>query len=154
MEEFISKGLSTRKIGKIVGKSSTTIRYWIEKHGLEIKASIKVRQYKCSCGETDPSKFYGIKKCVCATCHNKHVRARGIQKREYALNKLGNECINCGFKTYSCSLDIHHLDPSIKDEKFHGMRGWSLSRIDNEIKNCVILCRNCHSAYHSGYITI
>lgn len=107
--------------------------------------------YKCKCGESDPSKFYGHKKSVCGECHNKYTIKVGQQKKDYARTKLGGKCVSCGFDKYPESLDIHHTDPSIKDPNFKSMRGWSLKRIDNEISNCVLLCRNCHTAYHTGY---
>ncbi|QHR74940.1 hypothetical protein YP6_00168 [Escherichia phage YP-6] len=111
--------------------------------------------HKCSrCGEEDPCKFYGHKKTICGKCHNEYTMNLGRQKRQYAVDKLGGKCINCGFDKWIVSLDIHHLDPKIKDSKFAQMRGWSLQRIDNEIKNCVLLCRNCHAAVHAGLLEL
>lgn len=107
---------------------------------------------KCgTCQETDPSKFYGNKTRVCAKCHNEYTKALGKKKREYALNILGGKCVSCGFDKYPESLDIHHTDPKVKDSNFASMRGWSYSRIDKEVESCVLLCRNCHSAFHNGH---
>ena len=106
----------------------------------------------CSkCGETDSTKFYGHKKTMCGKCHNEYTKQLGKQKRLYAVTKLGGKCASCGYSTYIESLDIHHIDPSIKDENFSSMRGWSLARIDKEIVGCVLLCKNCHSAFHAGH---
>lgn len=102
------------------------------------------------CGENNPDKFYGHKKSYCGDCHNKYTRQQGQIKREYALSKLGGKCLHCGYDRHSCALDIHHLDPSQKDEKFHGMRGWSIERIDREIAGCILLCKNCHAIEHFG----
>lgn len=111
--------------------------------------------YKCShCGEDDPQKFYGHKKTICGQCHNEYTMKLGKQKRQYAVDKLGGKCVSCGFNKWIVSLDIHHLEPSIKDSKFAQMRGWSLERIDKEIKNCVLLCRNCHAALHAGFLNL
>ena len=106
------------------------------------------------CGEKNPESFYGNKKTVCAKCHNSYTMKLGKEKRKYAVAKLGGKCISCGFDKWIVSLDIHHLDPSTKDPKFSQMRGWSLSRIDREIKNCVLLCRNCHAAHHGGFLEL
>jgi Zn ribbon nucleic-acid-binding protein len=103
------------------------------------------------CGETDPNKFYGHKTSVCAACHNKDVTERGRDNRAFAIEHLGGKCVACGYDKYPCSLDIHHKDPSIKDEHFRNLRGWSKKRILREIEKCILLCRNCHTAYHSGY---
>ncbi|WP_409559591.1 HNH endonuclease [Escherichia coli] len=107
---------------------------------------------KCShCGEEDPTKFYGHKKSICGACHNKYTTELGQHKKKYARDKLGGKCAACGFNQYEESLDIHHLDPAIKDKNYGSMRGWSLARIDKEIENCVLLCKNCHCAFHSGH---
>lgn len=103
------------------------------------------------CGETDPTKFYGNKKKVCAKCHNQDVKKRGQDNREFAIDQLGGKCVACGYDTYLCSLDIHHTDADDKDENFRSMRGWSKERILKEIEQCILLCRNCHQAHHSGY---
>lgn len=151
LQKFIDSGLSTRSISKITNKSQTSIRYWLSKYSIENK---KQDICKCSCGETIPEKFYGNKKSICASCHNLYTIKKGIEKRLYALDKLGGKCVNCGYCEFTCSLDIHHLDPKIKDVNFSSFRGWTLKRIDKEIENCVLLCKNCHSAYHSGYINL
>lgn len=151
LENLIADGNSIRRIAKKLGKGATTIRYWLDKHSI---VSGVPRKYKCKCGETNPANFYGNKKSVCSSCHNDYTRLKSQEKRTYALSRLGGCCIICGYDKYPCSLDIHHLDPSVKDEKFNGMRGWSYERIDKEISTCVLLCRNCHSAHHSGYIDL
>lgn len=91
---------------------------------------------------------------MCGKCHNEYTMKLGREKRQYAVAKLGGKCIHCGFDKWLSSLDIHHLNPEVKDSKFAQMRGWSLTRIDKEIEKCVLLCRNCHAAYHNGYITL
>jgi hypothetical protein len=154
--KLVDKGLTQREIGNELGKSTTTIVYWLDKHDLFTKNAKgpRVTKHKCSCGETDPNNFYGNDKKKCSTCHSKRVADASRDKRTYALTKLGNECKSCGFDKYKCSLDIHHLDLSLKDENFRSMRGWSIERIDKEIESCVLLCKNCHSAHHAGLLEI
>jgi predicted HNH restriction endonuclease len=114
-----------------------------------------MQQYRCAhCGETDKNKFYGKKKAVCGKCHNKYTLKRGQEKRKFAIDMLGGCCKLCGYNFYYGSIDIHHVDPSLKDSKFTQMRGWSKERILKEIKNCVALCRNCHGEVHAGLKTI
>ncbi len=111
-----------------------------------------IKDCKCIyCGETDSSKFYGHKKTVCGKCHNEYTKNKGHENRKFALELLGGKCKACGFDKYPCSLDIHHLDPEQKDINFGSMRGWSKERIEKELDKCILLCKNCHSAYHSDY---
>lgn len=55
------------------------------------------------------------------------------------------------FYTISESLDIHHEDPATKDPDFVHRYGWSFDRLMAEIVGCILLCKNCHQAHHSGY---
>ena len=103
------------------------------------------------CGETNIENFYGHKRKICGKCHNKYVLEKGRDKKEFARNMLGGKCSACGYSKYKESLDIHHVDPKIKDNNFSSMRGWSIERISNELKNCILLCKNCHTAYHCGH---
>ena len=111
--------------------------------------------HKCGhCGETDPTKFYGHKKSVCGSCHNKYTLEQGKRKREIIIEHMGGKCIACGFDKYKSALQVHHLDPTKKDKNFSSIRGWREQRILDEIKGCVLLCACCHAAVHSGELTI
>lgn len=158
LEPLIEEGLGTREIGQRLGRGPTSIRYWLEIYGLVTKP--KYHTYcivpkRCGhCGETDPAKFYGNKRKVCGDCHNRYTLRIGQEKKRRAREYLGGACMHCGFNKYQASLDIHHVDPSIKDSRFAQMRGWSWERIERELQGCVLLCRNCHGAYHAGELQI
>lgn len=140
---------STYQIAKILNISQTNVRYWLKKYGLRTDYK---KIPKCGkCGETDPDKFYGCKKKICGRCHNQDVLIKGKEKRSKAVKHLGGRCLECGYNEYECSLDIHHIYPSKKDPNFGSMRGWSWKRIYEEIKYCILLCRNCHHALHCGH---
>jgi hypothetical protein len=155
LENYISLNFSTRKIAQLENKSQTTIRHWLKKYELKTNLStFEINEYKCKCGETNPEKFYGHKKSVCVDCHNEYVLGSGKNKKQKARQYLGGCCKICGFDKYACSLDIHHLDPTVKDNNFKSMRGWSWERILQEIETCVLLCKNCHAAVHSGLVEV
>ena len=112
------------------------------------------REYKCSrCGETDPKKFIKGRYTECKKCRNEYNNKKNRSQRERVVEYLGGKCACCGYDKYICSLDIHHLDPSTKDKYFDHYSGWSWDRLEKEVSNCILLCRNCHTAFHSGYIT-
>ena len=111
-------------------------------------------EYRCKCGETDPTKFYPKRKYLCARCHVLQCTELGRRTRDKALELLGGRCVLCGFKKYLSSLDIHHLDPSKKDPAFRWMRSWSWERLKRELVGCVLLCKNCHAALHNGLVKI
>lgn len=117
---------------------------------------IKIREAKprkCyNCGETDESKFYGHKRRICGKCQNQYVIEQCRKKKLYVLDLLGGKCVSCGFDKYLPSLDVHHTEPSKKDKNFRKHKGWNIERIKKEMENCVLLCRNCHAAFHAGLI--
>ncbi len=146
LELLIAKDLSTRQIAEQLSISQTTVRYWLNRHSLKTKPS---KPFKCSkCDETDPTKFYGHKKSVCGSCHNKDVIDRGRRLKEWAVAKMGGKCSECGYNKSLWALQFHHLNPSIKDSNFNSMRGWSKKRLASELQGCVLLCANCHLEEH------
>jgi len=154
LEELINYGSTQREIGKKLNLSQTTVRYWLKKYNLKTldkKSRKGFKPYLCRrCGETNFEKFYGNKKEICGNCSNQENVKRQKERKAYARKKLGGKCVVCDFKKYQNSLDIHHLNSDIKDKYFKSMSSWSIKRIDREIKNCVLLCKNCHTAYHTN----
>ncbi len=56
-------------------------------------------------------------------------------------------CANCGTKE---NLTFHHVDPTQKLATIHKIvqtyKSWA--RLSEEIKKCVLLCRDCHDKVH------
>ena len=75
-------------------------------------------------------------------------------KREKLNEYKKGGCIICGEKELVC-LDFHHLDSSEKDfdigKQFHIKQ---FSKIEEEIKKCVVLCANCHRKVHANIIKL
>lgn len=59
------------------------------------------------------------------------------------------KCSRCPENHVSC-LDFHHRDPNEKTINVGDAvrRGWSITRIVEEITKCDILCANCHRKLH------
>lgn len=154
LSEKIQSGLSTYELASEFKTSQTNIRYHLKKMNLKTDTSVK-RKHKCSvCGSQNPEEFYGHKRTTCGKCHKNDVLSRGQEKRLMALEYLGGKCKVCEFSKYKTALDIHHLDPKQKDSNFASMRGWSWNRIQSELDKCILLCKNCHSAFHNGELSL
>lgn len=162
LEPLVEQGLGLRPMAKLLGTSPTNVRYWVSKHGLNLKQKPFGPSYVpprpvwkcCQCGETDPAKFYGHKRKICGSCQNAYNIRQGRKKRLRAVRELGGKCHACGFDRYPCSLDLHHLDSTTKDPNFRTMRGWAWKRILVELEKCTLLCKNCHAAVHNGFLRI
>lgn len=61
--------------------------------------------------------------------------------------KLKYGCLDCGCKEL-CTLEFHHL----KDKKYLISKmvsmGYTIKRIKEELRKCIVLCSNCHRKRH------
>ena len=76
---------------------------------------------------------------------NGYIRERA--KRLTAIKLCGSKCTVCG-ESRHWVLDFHH-----KKEKFDtisNLKKYRWSIIKKEIKNCILLCGNCHTDLHSS----
>ena len=67
-------------------------------------------------------------------------------KRIRATNLLGGKCEKCGNDNIFV-LDFHHKDGQ-KEYTFNKMKDFRWSKIEAEVKKCILLCKNCHQQYH------
>ena len=148
LKKQINKGDSSRKIAESLGKSQTTVRYWLKKHNLKTNI-LYIKPHLCEdCGEADPNNFYPRQKQKCKKCHNQRTANDCKNKRIKAIELLGGCCQHCGYDKCSSALEFHHIDPTTKDVNFGNMRRWSFSKIKKELDNCILLCANCHREEH------
>lgn len=109
------------------------------------KRKLSKREFICSkCGT---KRFQCTRNKVCSSCRNKEKRH---EQRSKAIENLGGKCKLCSYKKSINALDFHHVDESRK--KFALSTAWQKSWevIEEEIKKCVLLCRNCHTEVHEG----
>jgi len=157
LQIMVTDGSSIAEMSNITGKSKTTIRYWLKKFDLKTQNSIhnKKIKYEClTCGEADEDKMMskgnGRKSfSLCKSCHNTKTVERGRQKKVDLVNYMGGKCVDCGYCKNYAAFDFHHLDETQKDPDFKNLRYWSVERAKEELKNCVLLCSNCHRERHN-----
>ena len=149
----LKDGLSLRQIGIEIGVSLSTVRYWVKVFGLNPAYGRHGRrlthvEFSCPCGENNPSKFYGKKRFICGKCHNAYSTERGRKNKDRIVKFLGGKCSVCGYNKNNAALDVHHKDPNKKDPAWKWVRCWRWERVEQELKTCVLLCRNCHAEEH------
>lgn len=83
-------------------------------------------------------------------------RTRRVRKENRTLLQRYKRfcgCKVCLEKEPAC-LDLHHVDPSEKEENPSQMVSFSRTRLKKEIRKCVVLCANCHRKVHANIIKI
>jgi endogenous inhibitor of DNA gyrase (YacG/DUF329 family) len=154
LEGLVNDGLTHREMSSVVGKSPTTIRYWMAKYG--IKSSPRRRRKKRKdcivCGNEvnrNASKYCSMK-CFKIDSRNKYIKRwlsgkesgkRGSNwqlssiVRNYLFTINNNKCQKCGWGeihkiTKKPPLQVNHIDGDFKNNTF---------------ENLELLCPNCHS---------
>lgn len=85
---------------------------------------------------------------------NMALRDDPVKMREYKREWIANrrqkymaEYGPCYFCETTENLEIHHIDPSEKEN--HAIWSWSQDRIEAELAKCLILCHKCHAKMHT-----
>lgn len=106
----------------------------------------------------------------CKKCHNQYFReyfdnkenmAKQVNrvdknKKQYRWKfkqyKLSKGCAICGYKKCAAALSFHHLNGELKKINLSKATRHSFSqeKINEELKNCILLCANCHMEIHYG----
>ena len=83
---------------------------------------------------------------------SKNVISWRNRTKERIIQSFGGSCGICGYKKCQRSLDLHHLDPNEKDFSLSAIRARpkSWESIVQELRKCVLLCKNCHGEIHDG----
>ena len=88
--------------------------------------------------------------------HREQLLADKLRKRtetrEYVDGiKWSRGCAICG-ENEPCALDFHHMEG--KEINIAATRYWRISRIQEEIDKCVVICASCHRKLHAGLYLI
>lgn len=75
----------------------------------------------------------------------------------YLLGLGFSRCYRCGYAEFSSALQFHHVDPATKRNTVShaiarfgnsmDLEWWRL--LASEVNKCIILCANCHQAWHA-----
>jgi len=80
------------------------------------------------------------------------IKQKQLRERIKSLireTKSNSNGCSCGEKHFAC-LDFHHINQ--KEKLFEissaSRLGYGLEKIKEEIKKCIIICKNCHAKLH------
>lgn len=113
---------------------------------------------KCEKEKSDAD-FYAHKNRVsakgwCKQCFNKYTQDRWRAVKLKAVLLLGGKCCKCGYCKNLSALDFHHLDPDNKEENISKLTKKKWATIVEELKKCILVCRNCHAEIHNTHMNM
>ncbi len=152
--QFCDQGFSSYEIARAVGKSPTTVRYWLKKFKLKSKSGAKYQSsFVCKCGETDKNNFTNcgngrVSKSICKKCHNTNSISRFRDNKRQFVDYKGGKCQKCTYHKYLGALEFHHVNPKEKDPNWTRLKSFNLENAKKELDKCILLCSNCHKELH------
>lgn len=85
----------------------------------------------------------------CKACNSEGASNARRKKKRILVERLGGQCIKCGYKKAITALEFHHSTPEHKDFSISfGGNNVSLERMWSEAQKCELLCANCHREEH------
>jgi hypothetical protein len=117
----------------------------------------------CSiCGRTKVKRRKQGKQYQCLTAANRnrnrkqyrYTKRLRIAKKEFVIDYLGGKCILCGYSKCQRALHCHHVDETTKDMDRHSLTTLAYSKLEEELKKCVLLCSNCHMEVHDDITSL
>lgn len=81
-----------------------------------------------------------------------YVKNSRKRRKEDIVYIMGGCCQICGYNRAITALDLHHLNPNIKEFSIGTILNKNWDIVNEEIKKCILLCANCHREVHEGLI--
>jgi 5-methylcytosine-specific restriction endonuclease McrA len=105
--------------------------------------------------ERTNNKSFGKRYCQsCSNLAHKEAARKWQENARKCFREMKEEigCQRCGYNRYGGALDFHHKKPSDKKmritaQMFHTKHKQTMQ----EVKKCIVLCRNCHAELHGNF---
>lgn len=171
LEPLVAEGLTIAEIAVRADRSKTTVRYWLQRHGLKTssrrgrrrspeslaasEAGVVVMRMTCaSHGGTeyvrDGRGYYR-----CRRCRAEAVSRRRRRMKEILVREAGGVCAICGYAGNMRALHFHHVRPDEKRIEINAKGvALSLATLRAEARKCVLLCSNCHAEVEDGAVSL
>lgn len=90
----------------------------------------------------------------CKSCVYESQKKRWIDRKKKAIDLFGGKCGICGYDKNYAAFDFHHVDPNEKEFDWQKLRLRKWNSVIDELKKCVLLCKNCHAEVHNPEATL
>jgi hypothetical protein len=170
LEPLVEQGATLQQMAAELGRSISTVRHWLEKHGLktvghrrnrEVFLAADARRLKRVDADC---RHHGLTEFVrrtdadgwrCVRCRSEAVIEWRRRTKRRLVEEAGGRCILCGYERYVGALQFHHLDPSQK--RFVISRKGvtrAFAEVRDEASKCALLCSNCHAEVEGGVVSL
>lgn len=168
VEGLVAEGRSISQMAEQLGRSETTVQYWLRKWGLKtaraqrLTTAAQARNdgkavVELICRHHGRTAFYieGRGSHRCMRCRWEAVARRRREVKATLVREAGGGCVRCGYSRCADALHFHHLDPATKSFSI-GSRGLtrSLDMLRREAAKCALLCANCHAEVEASIVTL
>lgn len=163
LEEAVAAGLTIRQIASNLGRSPTSIRYWIRRWDLPRPIDVRRGTDEALGPEVRRCPTHGVMKYVhrpdghrrCPKCEVVRVADARRRRKKLLVDEAGGRCVVCGYDRSAAVLQFHHVNP---DEKSFalcvGGRTRALDVLRREAAKCVLLCPTCHAEVEAGIASL
>jgi hypothetical protein len=166
LEPLVERRMTLAQIANELGRSVSTVRHWLKKHGLPTDPAYRrrkqwlgeaglggQREARMDCRQHGFTEFVldnrGSWRCL--QCRAAAVAKRRRRVKEILVGEAGGRCAICGYDRHIGALHFHHLDPERKSFSIaHRGITRSIDAVREEVKKCVLLCANCHAEVEAG----
>ena len=165
LRPLVERGLTLSEIAAEVGRSISSVRYWLGKHGLRTRSRRGPRpavpreavDEALAAGKRTVDgdcPHHGLRTFViensgrvrCRECRVQQVAKRRRKVKRILIEEAGGRCVRCGYDRFVGALHFHHVDPT---QKRFGVaqRGVTIgiASLRAEAAKCIVLCANCHA---------
>jgi hypothetical protein len=164
------EGKSVRAMGQELGRSPSTVRYWLKKYEIEVhrvkgnrEKALAARArgetaIRLRCRHHGESEFDIEPKNAhywCKRCRTERVSQHRRNAKDRLVREAGGRCVLCGYDRCLGALQFHHKDRKTKSFGL-AMKGHTMSfeRLLAEARKCILLCANCHAEVERGITQI
>ncbi len=163
LRALVDADQTVAEIAAQVGRSPTTVRYWLHFHGLQTTRSARQRASGvpgtgAARAVTRTCRTHGVtdhvlrgKRYRCRRCASDAVTRCRRQVKRRLVHEAGGSCRMCGYDRRIAALEFHHIDPSTKRFPI-SLKGVAraFDTVREEAATCVLLCANCHAEVEAG----
>ena len=164
LTEIVACELSIRDMADVMDRSPTTVRHWLDRHGIETARMTRERLGKAALAAGVataelPCPRHGTSRHVrrqggfrCARCRVEHVADKRRRIKRQLVLEAGGRCELCGYDQCDAALQFHHVDRATKSFAISAVGiTRAISKAREEASKCVLLCANCHAEVEGGF---